>query len=331
MSNKNKKDARNRAGSSLLHARNLHQGRYDFAALTKAEPALASLLVSTPAGETSINFADPLAVKLLNKALLHSSYGVRGWDIPPENLCPPVPGRADYLHYLADLLAGSNQGRIPKGKQVLALDLGTGASCIYPLLGASEYGWSFCASDINPASLANAQAILEHNPGLGQQIQLRHQANALSLFHGIVGDDEWFDVSLCNPPFHASAEEARAGSQRKWENLKQTGQAEQAVPVLNFGGQAAELWCEGGELAFIKKMIVESAAIPTKILWFSTLVSKSANLPAIHAALKQVKVLDEKTIIMSQGNKESRLVAWTFLNASQQAAWAKLRWSNSKR
>ncbi|MFZ6777853.1 23S rRNA (adenine(1618)-N(6))-methyltransferase RlmF [Undibacterium sp. Ji83W] len=331
MSNKNKKETRNQGGKPLLHARNRHQGRYDFPALIKAEPALEHMLISNPAGETSINFADPLAVRLLNKALLQSSYDVRGWDIPPENLCPPVPGRADYLHYLADLLADSNQGRVPKGKQITALDIGTGASCIYPLIGASEYGWSFCASDINQASLTNAQAILEHNPNLGKQIQLRHQANELSLFKGIVADDEWFDVSLCNPPFHASAEEARAGSTRKWENLNKTGKAEQAEPVLNFSGQAAELWCEGGELAFIEKMIRESAAIPTKILWFSTLVSKSANLPAIHAALKQVKACDEKTIIMSQGNKESRLVAWTFLNASQQAAWAKLRWSNNKR
>lgn len=331
MSNKNKKKTRNQGSKPLLHARNRHQGRYDFPALIKTEPALEQTLITNPAGETSINFADPLAVRLLNKALLQSSYGVRCWDIPSENLCPPVPGRADYLHYLADLLAGSNQGRVPKGKQITALDIGTGASCIYPLIGACEYGWSFCASDINQASLANAQSVLDHNPSLGSQIQLRHQANASSLFKGIVADDEWFDVSLCNPPFHASADEARAGSTRKWENLNKSGKAEQAEPVLNFSGQAAELWCQGGELAFIEKMIRESAAIPTKILWFSTLVSKSANLPAIHAALKQVKACDEKTIMMSQGNKESRLVAWTFLNASQQAAWAKLRWSNNKR
>lgn len=320
---------------SPFHPRNRHQGLYDFATLIRVEPALASLVSNNPAGLATINFADPLAVKLLNKALLHSSYSVRDWDIPSENLCPPVPGRADYLHYLADLLAGSNQGRIPKGKQVVALDLGTGASCIYPLLGASDYGWSFCASDINPASLANAEAILERNPALSMQIQLRHQTNPQFLFKGIVAEDDWFDVSLCNPPFHASAEEARAGSVRKWENLNKTGKSSQpeasAGPLLNFGGQAAELWCEGGELAFIERMIRESAAIPTKILWFSTLVSKSANLPAIHAALKQVKACDQKTIIMSQGNKESRLVAWTFLNASQQAAWAKLRWSNSKK
>ncbi|MFZ6768442.1 23S rRNA (adenine(1618)-N(6))-methyltransferase RlmF [Undibacterium sp. Di26W] len=331
MSDKNNKEKRNQTAGQLLHPRNRHQGRYDFAALIKAEPALLSCLTENPAGEATINFADPLAVKLLNKALLQSSYGVREWDIPPENLCPPVPGRADYVHYLADLLAGSNQGRIPKGRQVLALDIGTGASCIYPLLGGSEYGWSFCASDINADSLLNAQTILDRNPGLGTQIQLRHQANPQAVFRGIIADDEWFDVSLCNPPFHASAAEAQAGSMRKWENLKKTSHLDHTGPVLNFSGHDAELWCEGGELAFIKTMIMESAAISTKILWFSTLVSKSANLPAIHAALKQVKVNDQKTIIMGQGNKESRLVAWTFLNASQQAAWAKLRWSNNKK
>ncbi|MFZ6745047.1 23S rRNA (adenine(1618)-N(6))-methyltransferase RlmF [Undibacterium sp. JH2W] len=330
MNNKNKSDKRNQL-INQLHPRNRHQGRYDLPALIQAVPGLKQYMVNNPDGLPTIDFADPQAVKLLNQALLQTSYGVRDWDIPAGNLCPPVPGRADYLHYLADLLANSNQDRAPKGRQVFALDLGTGASCIYPLLGVSDYGWSFCASDINAASLANAQGILDRNPGLGTQIQLRHQPDPQSLFKGIVADDEWFDISLCNPPFHGSAEEARSGSLRKWENLKKTSNAASTEPVLNFSGQDAELWCAGGELAFIKKMIVESASIPTKILWFSSLVSKSANLPAIHAALKQVKVCDQKTIIMSQGNKESRLVAWTFLNASQQAAWAKLRWLNSKK
>ncbi|MFZ6654447.1 23S rRNA (adenine(1618)-N(6))-methyltransferase RlmF [Undibacterium sp. TJN19] len=316
-----------------LHPRNRHHGRYDFSTLIQAEPSLAHLIITNPDGGASIDFADPVAVKTLNKALLHASYGIRDWDIPSENLCPPVPGRVDYLHYLADLLAGSNQGRVPGAGKVSALDIGTGASCIYPLLGASEYGWQFIASDINAASIANAEAILARNPQLQAHISLRLQTTASAIFKGIVGPDDWFDFSMCNPPFHQSLAEARAGSLRKWENLNNANANASAAsaPLLNFSGHDAELWCEGGEQAFIAKMIAESAQISTKVLWFSTLVSKSASLPGIYAGLKQVKVSDHKTIIMSQGQKQSRLVAWTFLNATQQSAWAKLRWSNGKR
>ncbi len=303
-----------------LHPRNRHQGRYDFARLMQAEVQLGSFLAMNEHGEQGIDFADPAAVKALNRALLKEYYGISGWDIPANNLCPPVPGRADYLHYLADLLTTSNQGRMPKNQGVQVLDIGTGANCIYPLLGVSEYHWQFVASDINETSLANAQLILDANPKIALQISLRMQTSANAIFKNIVFDDEWFDLSMCNPPFHTSLAEARIGTQRKWQNLGKQNTS------LNFGGQDAELWCAGGELAFIQRMIKESSAIATRCFWFTTLVSKSATLPGIYAALKQAKVIEHKTIAMSQGQKQSRLVAWTFLNPVQQAAWRKLRW-----
>lgn len=303
-----------------LHPRNRHQGRYDFARLMQLDPQLADFLVTNVHGEQGIDFADPAAVKALNRALLQEWYGIVGWDIPANSLCPPIPGRADYLHYLADLLAGSHQGRLPKKTGVQVLDIGTGANCIYPLLGVCEYQWQFVASDINAASLANAQMIVDANPKIAPQISLRMQTSPNAIFKNIVLDDEWFDLSMCNPPFHTSLAEAREGTQRKWQNLGKQNTS------LNFGGQDAELWCAGGELAFIQRMIKESSAIATRCFWFTTLVSKSASLPGIYAALKQAKVIEYKTIAMSQGQKQSRLVAWTFLNSQQQTAWRKLRW-----
>ncbi|TCV89064.1 23S rRNA (adenine(1618)-N(6))-methyltransferase RlmF [Sulfurirhabdus autotrophica] len=309
-----------------FHPRNRHQGRYDFPRLIQAEAALGNFVNVNAYGEQSIDFADSAAVKALNRALLNDNYGIQGWDIPSQNLCPPVPGRADYVHYLADLLAGSNNGVIPKSKMMQVLDIGTGANCIYPLIGYSEYGWDFVATDINAASLANAQTILDANPKLAKHITLRLQPSPAAIFKGVVRDNEWFDLTMCNPPFHASLAEASEGAQRKWQNLGKQDARDEAHSALNFGGQDAELWCEGGEQAFIKRMITESAQIPTRCFWFSTLVSKSATLPGIYEALKLVNVHEHKTIAMSQGQKQSRLVAWTFLNPVQQAGWRKLRW-----
>lgn len=308
-----------------LHPRNRHQGRYDFASLIQADAQLGPFVNPNAYGDAGIDFADPAAVKALNRALLKHCYGIQAWDIPAHNLCPPVPGRADYLHYLADLLAASNGAKLPKKKSIQVLDIGTGANCIYPLLGVSEYGWQFVAADINAASLAHAQKILDANPKLAAQISLRLQTSNSAIFKGVVRDDEWFDLCMCNPPFHASLAEAREGTQRKWQNLGKQDETG-AAPALNFGGQDAELWCPGGELAFITRMIKESAQIPTRCFWFSTLVSKSASLPAMYAALKQVRVQAHQTIAMRQGQKQSRLVAWTFLTYEQQAAWRKLRW-----
>ena len=312
--------------ASKLHPRNRHRGRYDFPHLLTLDLELRDFVAVNLHGELSLDFANQAAVKALNRALLKASYGIQAWDIPPQNLCPSVPGRADYLHYLADVLAANNGGVIPVSNAMRVLDIGTGSNCIYPLIGTSEFGWRFVATDINSASLKNAQAILAANPALAQKITLRLQPSSAAILKGMVFDDEWFDLTMCNPPFHASLIEARAGTQRKWENLGKQDGEQTTNPRLNFGGQDAELWCPGGEQSFIQQMIKESAQIPTRCFWFSTLVSKSASLPGIYAALKRAKVLEHKTIVMRQGQKQSRLITWTFLNPTQQAAWRKTRW-----
>lgn len=294
-----------------LHPRNPHQGRYDFKQLIAASPELAAFVSPNAHGDESIDFADPAAVRALNRALLVYEYGIKGWDIPAQYLCPPIPGRADYLHYLADLLAESRGGVVPTGASTRVLDIGTGANCIYPLIGVRSYGWQFVASDIDPIAIACAQRTLDANPELGAAVELRLQASRQFIFSGIVRPGEAFDLTLCNPPFHASLLDASAGTQRKWKNL---GKKAARIPALNFGGQGAELWCEGGEKAFVCRMIAESVGVGDRCLWFSTLISKQATLPFVYRALQQAGVSDSRTIKMAQGQKQSRIVAWTFLN-----------------
>lgn len=305
-----------------LHPRNRHAGGYDFAKLVIAAPDLAPFLRRAPHGGLSIDFADPSAVKALNRALLAEAYVIRGWDIPAGSLCPPIPGRADYLHHLADLLADGNGGTIPRGPAVRVLDIGTGASVIYPLVGHREYGWSFVGSDIGDAALASAARILAANPGLESAIDLRRQADRNAVFTGIVRPGECFDLTLCNPPFHGSLREAREAAQTKWRKLGRGAPGQ----VRNFGGQGAELWCEGGEGAFVRRMIEEAAAFAPQVRWFTTLVSSSANLPGLQRALRQAGAAEIRTVPMAQGQKQSRFLAWTFLSPEARERW-RTRWS----
>lgn len=308
----------------MLHPRNRHQGRYDFAQLIKDSPVLASAVIVTPNGDSSINFANPASVKALNRALLKTFYGIEHWDIPDNYLCPPIPGRADYLHNLADLLAQSNDGVIPQGPAVSVLDIGVGANMIYPLIGHAEYGWQFLGSDIDPKALASANAIIQANDGLALAMEVRRQKSHKHFFHGLLNDGESFDLSLCNPPFHASAYEAESSSQRKWRGLGK-GQPRNKAPVLNFGGQSSELWCEGGEALFVQRMIEESVEFYNQVFWFSSLVSKESNLPDVLYRLKKIGAVAVRTVEMAQGQKKSRFVAWTFLHAAAQRAWRE-RW-----
>ena len=317
-----------------LHPRNRHGGRYDFTQLIAAHPGLAAYVAPNAYGDLSIDFADPLAVRALNRALLAQSYGITGWEIPARYLCPPIPGRADALHYLADLLAQSNGGMIPCGPTIRVLDVGVGANCVYPLIGNSEYGWSFVGSDIDRTALAAAQAVIDANGDLRTAIELRLQPARQSIFAGVLHTDELFDLTVCNPPFHASIDDAAAGSARKWKQLgKKPGPAGPAgqAPLLNFGGHDDELCCAGGEAGFIGRMIDESASIARSCLWFSSLVAKASSLPAIHAALKNAGVQDSRTLPMVQGQKKSRIVAWTYLSERQRQAWRNARRGESRR
>ena len=312
-------------GKAVLHPRNRHTGRYDFPALIAGCPELAEYVILNPYGKQSIDFANPDAVRVFNRALLRQFYGIQHWDIPPGYLCPPVPGRADYLHGLADLLGQNDASAIPRGTAIHALDIGTGANCIYPLIGHREYGWRFTGSDIDTTALASARTIVSAN-GLAKAIELRQQAAPKHIFKGVMLPEDRFDLTLCNPPFHASQAEASSGSQRKWRNLGKLDPSRK-LPALNFGGQAAELWCEGGEAAFVARMAEESVAFAGQVYWFSTLVSKGANVAPLEARLKRLGARQMHTLDMAQGQKKSRFVAWTFLSQTEQASWRAERWA----
>ncbi len=295
----------------MLHPRNRHREGYDFERLIVKSPELEPFITRNPRGEMTINFQDVNAVRLLNRALLMTHYGLDFWEIPASYLCPPIPGRVDYIHYLADLLAESNDQKIPHGPGIKALDIGTGASLVYPLTGEHEYGWAFTGVDIDPVSLKSARQICERN---GLKIKLKRQTNAEDIFDGVIGSGDRFHLTLCNPPFHASPAQAEEGTRRKWRNL---GKGHSAA--LNFGGQNAELWCPGGEIGFIARMVEQSMTFADQCLWFTCLVSKKDNLRPLSRLMKKAKVAEFKVVEMAQGQKTSRFIAWTYYPERQRA------------
>lgn len=306
-----------------LHPRNKHRERYNFKQLIDTCPELDPFVKLNKYNDESIDFSDPTAVKMLNKALLKQYYDITNWDIPAGYLCPPIPGRADYIHHISDLLCNSNYGKIPKGDKIKCLDLGVGANCVYPIIGNKEYGWSFIGTDIDTVAIENGNKIIEQNPFLKGKIDLRFQNNTKDFFYGIIKKDELIDLSICNPPFHKSLEEAQSVSIRKQSNLSH----EKVIkPTQNFGGQNTELWCEGGEEKFVREMIRESKKFAESCYWFSSLISKQSNLKSVYNALEKNEAVEVVTIPMGQGNKTSRIVAWTFLTKEQQTKWKNTRW-----
>ncbi|MDC0611628.1 23S rRNA (adenine(1618)-N(6))-methyltransferase RlmF [Vibrio sp.] len=306
-----------------VHKKNVHKGRYNFDELTKSEPELKKRLTKNPKGETTINFSDSHSVMLLNRALLKHFYGINGWQIPKDYLCPPIPSRADYVHRLHALLLSDG---LKVGEPAKAIDIGTGANAVYALIGASTYDWNVVASDISQASISNVNSILAHNPKLKTKITPFLQSDSKLLFNGVISPDTRYDVTLCNPPFHASKEEAVKGTTRKVHNLSQNkGKADQSVkkqaPTLNFGGQHNELWCQGGEYGFVSRMIKESGDYRDQVLWFTCLISKGDNVRPLRKLIEKQGAEELRVIQMEHGNKVSRFIAWTYQNSDARKHW----------
>jgi 23S rRNA (adenine1618-N6)-methyltransferase len=308
---------------TTLHPRNKNRERYDLDALISVNPKLSNYIKPNKYGNDSVDFSNPAAVKVLNKALLNYYYKIEYWEFPDKNLCPPIPGRADYIHHIADLLAENNRGKIPTGNKITCFDIGTGASCIYPIIGVTEYGWNFIASDIDPKSIKSASNIVNRNSSLKNRVVCRLQKNPKNIFFGVVGKEDRIDLSICNPPFHSSAEDAQKETRRKVRNLS----GKDAVnPTLNFAGISNELIYDGGEYLFIQNMIMESKEFAENCCWFSTLVSKQSNLKGIYKLLEKYEAKQVVTKPMGTGNKSTRIVAWTFLSEEEQKEWANTRW-----
>lgn len=304
------KKQKKQAASGRLHPQNPHSGRYDFDILRRSTPELDKFIIPNPKGDDTIDFTDADAVITLNKALLAHFYSISNWGIPPGYLCPPIPGRADYIHYLADLL--------PEGTEARILDIGTGASCIYPILGSRSYGWKFIATDIDKTAVKTAKQIVESNKSLKPMIKVVLQEDREKIFQGIIREKDRFHLTLCNPPFHATRSKAEAGTSRKWKNLGR----EDSGKKLNFGGRGPELWCPGGELAFLKRMINESIGFANQICWFTSLVSKGENIRPLKNQLIKSGAVQVKVVKMEQGQKISRFIAWSFFTAEQQKDWS---------
>lgn len=284
-----------------MHSKNKHNSTYQFDKLIESHNPLSKYVFVNGYNMQTIDFSNQSAVLELNKAILKHHYNLTDWSIPEGYLCPPIPGRADYIHYISDLLFEDKLSTNIKG-----LDIGVGANCIYPILANRIYNWKMVGADINKTAVISAQKNIEATLGLADNIEIRHQKDNANIFKGIIKKDEHYQFTMCNPPFHSSEKEAQKGTLRKLKNIGQDTKL-----TLNFGGQSNELWCNGGEALFIKRMIKQSVEFKHQVVWFTCLVSKKDNLPKLYKQLSKLKAT-YKTIEMTQGQKQSRFIAWKF-------------------
>ena len=283
-----------------MHARNIHKNSsYDFDSLIKVNTALQEFVtLNKHTNSLTIDFSNPKAVIELNKSLLIHHYELENWELPDGFLCPPIPSRVDYIHYVADIISKEQE-------PIKGLDVGVGANAIYTILGTQVYNWEMVGCDINTQSIEAAQRNIDFTPNLKNKVEIIHQTDNANIFKGIIQQDDYFHFTMCNPPFYTSEEDASKNASQKLKNLGK------GASVLNFGGQHSELWCNGGEALFLKRMFKQSVDFKSQVGYFTSLVSRKENLTKLEKQLKKLKA--NYTIIpMEHGNKKTRLIAWSY-------------------
>ena len=290
-----------------MHLQNPYQKRYDIKRLVEHYPSLQKFIVLNPSGEETINFSSSSGVYALNKAMLLADFNLTEYHLPTGYLIPPIPGRLDYLLHIRDFL--SEKYNIPLDSKLRGLDIGAGANGIYCILAVQHLNWSMVGAESDAKAIEIAKANMDHTKTLQDKVEMRHQENKSFLLKNIIKSQEQFDFTICNPPFHSSREEAVKGSFRKIKNLG--GPMDNKELTLNFEGQANELWCNGGEALFIKRLIKESIMFKNRVKVFSSLVANSNNLLKIEKQLKKVKA-NYHIIPMVRGNKKTRSILWWF-------------------
>uniref|UniRef100_A0ACD5Z8L6 Uncharacterized protein n=1 Tax=Avena sativa TaxID=4498 RepID=A0ACD5Z8L6_AVESA len=309
-----------------MHPRNRYAAAApDFAALAALYPSFAPFVsLSAGGGRASVDFTDFAATRELTRVLLLHDHGVNWW-IPDGQLCPTVPNRSNYIHWIEDLLSSNLIPRISSSSEtVRGFDIGTGANCIYPLLGASLLGWSFVGSDVTDVALEWAKKNVESNPHLAGLIEIRN-ANEVPcsskpetvaeeivrentsepvenvvrtippILVGVVRDSESFDFCMCNPPFFESMEEAGLN------------------PKTSCAGTAEEMACPGGEQAFITRIIEDSVFVKNSFRWFTSMVGRKANIKLLVSKIREVGATVVKTTEFVQGQTARWGLAWSFI------------------
>ena len=191
----------------------------------------------------------------------------------------------------------------PNNAQSL-LDIGTGTGLIAIMVAQKNLIAEIDAIDIDKAAYRQALKNVSLCQWKGR-IKVHHQSvqdfiNVERTFN--------YDVIVCNPPFFKSEAEALEATIRKLKGLNK----ETSTVIRNFSGTHNELWYKGGEKAFLHNYLYESSLFKDQCQWFTTLVSKKDLVKGMYASLKKLGATDIKTITMGQGNKISRIVAWTF-------------------
>ncbi|CAL5377021.1 unnamed protein product [Camellia sinensis] len=342
-----KKRKRSTVERPTIHPRNKYSDNPpDFGLLASLYPTFEPFVFYSRDGRPRIDWTDFNATRELTRVLLLHDHALNWW-IPDGQLCPTVPNRSNYIHWIEDLLSSdilTNTNADGNGDIVRGFDIGTGANCIYPLLGASLLGWSFVGSDVTDVALEWAERNVKNNPQISDLIEIRKVENGEERSNGRLVDGEsgthLYDIEaikaepapLGSLKLHSDVNKSYHGppvllgvvrdgekfdfcmcNPPFFETMEEAG----LNPKTSCGGTPKEMVCPGGEEAFISRIIQDSLQLKQSFRWYTSLVGRKSNLKILISKLREVGVTIVKTTEFVQGQTCRWGLAWSFMPPSR--------------
>ena len=270
----------------------------DFEGLSERHPDILKKEYLIECGDgVTLDFGDQKVSIALTRAILRDAFEIE-MEIPRDRLCPPVPNRVNYIEWLHEILniklVDPKTGKVRDvPKRFRGLDVGIGASCIYPLLGHRMYGWNFVGTDIDRKSFDYAMRNVKRN-GFEKHIDLKLVKPDDDLIPATAVNT--LDFCMCNPPFFENEDEVSPHPSRTC-----------------FAGANNEMITRGGEKEFVSRMIENSKKHGTKLRWYTSMLGKKSSIKALIRKLRtENRVKEIVSSAFVQGQTRRWGLAWSF-------------------
>ena len=272
--------------------KNIH---VDFKALSERYPDILKkeYLIDKGDGRVTLKFEDPKVSIALTRATLKDAFEIE-CEIPEDRLCPPVPNRVNYIKWLNELLSLKlvSDSNDSKREQFTGLDIGVGASCVYPLLGHRICGWNYVGTEIDRKYFEWAMRNVKRN-GFEKHVELRHVKEDDDLVSE--RDAEKVDFCMCNPPFFEDEDEVSPH------------------PSRACSGSSNEMITKGGEVKFVSRIIENSLKLGTKLKWYTSMLGRKRSIKTLVRKLRSSnRVKEIVSSVFIQGQTRRWGLAWSF-------------------
>ena len=271
----------------------------DFLTLIKEFPELKKYILKQNEdneAEFQFDWSNNELSLLMDKSILNYYFNIKYYDIPKGFLIPPIPSRINYINLINSIIT-----KLIKDidiKNIIGIDIGTGANIIYPILGYSIYKWKFICTEINKEAYNNAKLILQKN-NLENNINIIKQNNKDNIFISILNRENKYIFSMCNPPYYNYENEI------KLEDKKRDNE-------YNFD----EIYYKNGEYGFFQRYFEESICYKNNVFLYTILIGKKINAENIYDKLSSyndiIKIYNMQKILT--GNNVRYIIYWSFFN-----------------